>query len=74
MKKHERRYSLAWALYQETTDEKCKMFLEREMDAAQERFTFDEFQDFKKTLPCYTHYWNSISTFMLEQAKKLRDL
>jgi len=58
---HYRRYRLAWESYADPdTPKKCKEALEKEMDSAQNDFKFDEFQEFKETLPGYTEHWNNM--------------
>ena len=54
-KEHEIRYRRAWELHQADGADKKK--LEREMDDAQDHFTFEEFQVFKRTLPGYEKFW-----------------
>lgn len=65
---HHVRYARAWSLYQDDdiSDESRKA-LEREMDAAQNSFEWNEFQEFKKTLPGYAKFFE-------EQYLKLIDL
>lgn len=58
---HHLRYSRAWSLYQEKgLSEELKISLENEMDSAQNLFGWQEFQDFKKTLPGYCEYWQKL--------------
>jgi hypothetical protein len=59
---HHKRYARAWYLYndQNLSDEAKKM-LEREMDAAQNDFAWDEFQAFKATLPGYLAHWKALA-------------
>ena len=57
--KHQNRYALAWSLWKEPScSPENKLVLEREMDNAQNNFTWQEFQDFKETLPGYLDHWN----------------
>lgn len=37
------------------------------MDAAQNKFTFAEFQEFKKTLPNFEEYWDRWKQDLLSQ-------
>ena len=69
---HHIRYARAWALYQdEKLDDEAKLALEKEMDSAQNDFSFDEFQVFKKKLPGYMAYWeNIVPNFFAEVVKK----
>lgn len=63
MPNHTERYARAWDLYRsEGLSDEAKIILEREMDEAQNSFSFDEFQEFKKTLPGFCEYWESIKT------------
>lgn len=61
MPKHHARYSRAWFLHQdaELSDE-SRLILEREMDDAQNYFGWDEFQEFKATLPGYIEHWDGM--------------
>lgn len=55
---HHRRYALAWSLYRDDSlADGAREALEREMDAAQNLFGWDEFQDFKQTLPGFVEHW-----------------
>jgi len=55
---HHKRYARAWSLYQDKTLSKdAKIALEREMDSAQNHFSWDEFQVFKATLPNFVDFW-----------------
>lgn len=55
---HHNRYRKAWEEYSTCFDKVRAKELEREMDSAQNHFGWDEFQEFKKTLPGYIEYWN----------------
>jgi len=58
---HQIRYARAWALHQdEGLDEASREACEREMDSAQNDFSFAEFQGFKDELPGFVEYWNGI--------------
>ena len=46
--------------------EEARLSLEKEMDSAQNHFTFAEFQTFKITLPGYQAYWDDLA----EKAKE----
>lgn len=54
---HHRRYREAWDAYRTCFDDADAQLLERAMDAAQNSFGWDEFQEFKQTLPGYVEYW-----------------
>lgn len=60
---HHARYAQAWALYQDKgmSDETYKA-LETEMDSAQNHFCFQEFQEFKKTLPGFVEHWAGLES------------
>ena len=70
MKPHEKQYADAW-------DEYCKgptsraLELEGIMDQAQNHFTLDEFQEFKKTLPGYLEFWNALSAAAANAASNI---
>jgi len=62
---HHIRYARAWMLRQSdgmTTT--AKLACEREMDAAQELFTWEEFRDFKLTLDGFVDFWNRWASFV----------
>jgi hypothetical protein len=40
------------------------------MDSAQNHFTFDEFQEFKDTLPGYQEYWDGFAERFLHDLLK----
>jgi hypothetical protein len=55
---HHERYRRAWLLYQSKgLSDEAKKALEREMDAAQEHFTYEEFALFKRSLPGFQDFW-----------------
>ena len=55
---HHERYARAWSLHRDPAmSDESRQILEREMDDAQNHFTWDEFQEFKKTLPGFVEYW-----------------
>ena len=55
---HHVRYARAWLLYQDQDiSDDSRLALEREMDAAQNSFEWNEFQKFKKTLPGYVQFF-----------------
>lgn len=57
---HQQRYRDAWEKYRDPTlTDAERQVLEQEMDSAQNDFTWDEFQDFKKTLPGYLEHWKT---------------
>ena len=59
---HHRRYRVAWGLYRDRSLSQGHLkALEREMDNAQNRFAFDEFQDFKETLPGFNEHWDQLA-------------
>ena len=59
---HHTRYKRAWSLYQEEgLCQESRKALEKEMDSAQNHFSWDEFQDFKETLPGFNEFWENIS-------------
>jgi len=52
------RYARAWALHQYADmPDSAREILEREMDSAQNRFGWAEFQKFKVTLPGFVEFW-----------------
>jgi len=58
---HHRLYRLAWESYIDPdTPKSCKRNLEKEMDSAQNHFCWDEFQEFKETLPGYIAHWEGL--------------
>ena len=48
-----------------------KVNLENEMDSAQNLFGWQEFQDFKKTLPGYCEYWQNLGNFLRKGLEKI---
>ncbi len=68
---HHRRYAIAWSLYQDADcSEQSRMLLAREMDDAQNHFTWDEFQSFKETLPGYIDYWEAQANSLLDHLNR----
>lgn len=59
------RYARAWDEYRTCFDKSRARELEVEMDSAQNHFTFDQFQEFKVTLPGYVGYWNDLPRLAL---------
>jgi hypothetical protein len=58
---HHLRYAQAWKEYSSPgISESRKEELEQEMDSAQNKFGFKEFQEFKKTLPGFIEYWTKL--------------
>lgn len=58
---HHERYARAWYLYNDQNlSNEAKKTLEREMDSAQDDFSWDEFQSFKATLPGYVAHWKAM--------------
>lgn len=53
---HHKRYREAWEAYRKTGNPD----LGRKMDMAQNQFTWDEFQAFKKTLPGFCEHWQGL--------------
>lgn len=69
---HHRRYRLAWLAHLDPdTPEHCLIDIENEMDSAQNHFTWDEFQEFKKTLPGFVEHWNGIKADLVEELKRM---
>ena len=69
---HYRRYRVAWEAYIDPdTPDACRLDLENEMDSAQNEFTFDEFQEFKKTLPGFVRFWQELHDGGLAALDKL---
>lgn len=61
MPEHHRRYAIAWSLHQDPTcSDESRLILEREMDDAQNSFSWDEFQSFEATLPGYVAHWSEM--------------
>ena len=59
---HHQRYARAWYLFRDMAKAgeltaTTKQSLQNEMDSAQNHFTFDEFQEFKKTLEGFEDHW-----------------
>jgi len=67
---HHLRYAVAWSLYQDELSDLASRALEREMDAAQNLFTWDEFQVFKQTLPGYIEFWKRFAASILLNAEQ----
>lgn len=56
---HHRRYAAAWSLHQDRScSDESRILLEHEMDDAQNHFEWDEFQQFKATLPGFAEHWD----------------
>lgn len=70
---HHVRYARAWMLHEDSgMPEHCKEILEREMDAAQNDFTYDEFQIFKITLPGFVEFWQGFKQDMDKALEKIK--
>jgi len=71
MPEHHRRYAVAWSLYKDDSlSEQSKLLLEREMDDAQNYFNWDEFQEFKLTLPGFMEHWDGMKEEVLSELEK----
>jgi hypothetical protein len=69
---HHKRYRVAWEAYLDPdTPEDCIPALQKEMDLAQNHFSFEEFQVFKKTLPGYEEEWSRLENEILQKLKSL---
>jgi len=69
MPEHHRRYAMAWTLHCEPNcSQETKIILEKEMDNAQNHFSWDEFQAFKQTLPGFVEFWKTTSNNMTEKS------
>ena len=69
---HHLRYQRAWALYQDPgLSDEARGVLEREMDAAQNHFQWDEFQAFKQTLPGFLDFWRDKRNELVRAAREL---
>jgi hypothetical protein len=69
---HHRRYREAWIEYRTNFDEQRKIELEKEMDAAQSHFSWEEFQSFKQTLPSFVEYWNDLPQLLVNRGTATR--
>lgn len=65
-----KQYAAAWAAYKETWDDGERLRLGKAMDSAQNHFTWQQFQEFKVTLPGFIEYWAAVPSML---AKQLRD-
>lgn len=64
---HHVRYARAWVLHRDTDiSDSAREILEREMDAAQNLFGWDEFQEFKVTLPGFVEFWEERKNELLD--------
>jgi predicted nucleotide-binding protein (sugar kinase/HSP70/actin superfamily) len=69
---HHQRYRRAWDLYQdESLSPAAKKILENEMDSAQKYFGWEEFQEFKKTLPGFIEHWDNLTKNMTQALKQM---
>lgn len=56
---HHIRYARAWNLFQDDSlSQEARDSLMSEMDSAQNYFGWQEFQDFKVTLPGFVEFWD----------------
>ena len=68
---HHERYARAWSLHRDPDmSDESRQILEREMDDSQNHFTWDEFQEFKETLPGFVDHWAGLKD---ELMSKLED-
>lgn len=68
---HHERYARAWSLHRDPSmSDESRQILEREMDDAQNHFTWDEFQKFKTTLPGYVEYWAGMKEQVLSDLRR----
>ncbi len=71
---HKERYAIAWKLHQDkNTSEYSKRIMEHVMDSAQNHFSWDEFQEFKKTLPDYAEHWFGMYEKATAKAAELKE-
>jgi len=69
---HHKRYRVAWEAHRDPdTPKSCLKDIENEMDNAQNDFKWDEFQEFKQTLPGYIEHWEKMKN---DLDKKLLDI
>ena len=51
--------------------EEAKLTLQKEMDSAQNEFTWDEFQEFKKTIKGFVEHWDMLRAEALDAIERL---
>ena len=69
---YRKRYETAWNLYLDPDlSEEAKLTLQKEMDSAQNEFTWDEFQEFKKTLKGFVEHWDMLRAEALDAIERL---
>ena len=68
---HHVRYRRAWDLYRdEGNSPETLKALEREMDDAQNEFDYEEFREFKVTLPGYVEFWKNWEERVIADARE----
>ena len=71
MPNHHERYARAWSLHRDPSmSDELRRILECEMDEAQNHFGWDEFQQFKETLPGYVEYWEGAKESILADLRE----
>lgn len=69
---YRKRYETAWNLYLDPDlSKEAKLILQKEMDSAQNEFTWDEFQEFKKTLKGFVEHWDMLRAESLAAIKRI---
>jgi len=67
---HHERYARAWSLHRDPDiSDESRRILEQEMDDAQNYFSWDEFQEFKRTLPGFDEYWEFLRKELIKKLK-----
>jgi hypothetical protein len=64
---HHETYRTAWTEYRSCLSEQRRKELEQMMDRAQDNFGWDEFQDFKITLPGFMEFWQGAASRALSE-------